>query len=51
MLKSRGPTIEPWGTPEMTGLGSEVVPSRTTRSLLSVSQVVTYPVQQRARDT
>ena len=30
MLNRRGPRMEPWGTPGVTGALSEVIPSRTT---------------------
>ena len=36
MLSRRGPRMEPWGTPEVTGAWSEVVPSRTTHCSQSV---------------
>jgi len=36
ILNIRGPRMEPWGTPEVTGTRSEVVPSSTTRWNLEV---------------
>ena len=36
ILKSKGPRMEPWGTPDVTGVGSNVVPSKTTFCSLSV---------------
>ena len=33
--KSNGPSIEPWGTPDVTGSHSEYTPSRTTLCCLS----------------
>ena len=36
ILKSRGPRMEPWGTPDVTGVGSEMDPSKTTLCSLLV---------------
>jgi len=30
MMKSKSPNMEPWGTPDVTGVGGEEEPSRTT---------------------
>jgi len=30
MMKSKGPNMEPWDTPDVTGVGGEEEPSRTT---------------------
>ena len=34
MMKSRGPSMEPWGTPEVTWQGADVNPSMTVHCCL-----------------
>ncbi len=51
IMKSNGPRMEPWGTPEVTGVGGEDEPSRTTLCSLPNRYVVGEPGQEGARDS
>ena len=51
MLNSKGPRMEPWGTPDVTGAKSEAIPSRTTLCFHQSSKIVFEPVQEGPRDT
>ena len=42
MKNNNGPKLEPWGTPELTGTGSEVSPGYT---LVATHQVRAKPLQ------